>query len=93
MSKYTVNIFSLSGDFVKEVRDVDTITEGRRLAEDWGDMADSAEIVDRAGYVVAYHKRSPEGNGMRWYKAAVLSRADQRYHLALSRDWSSSAGR
>jgi hypothetical protein len=48
-----------------------TITEARKLAESYGNMADYCRIeraTDRK--TVAFHRRDTNGNGMRWYKAS-----------------------
>jgi len=47
----------------------DTITEGRRIDEEYGDTADWATITDRRGRVVASHQLDPSTR--RWYKASL----------------------
>lgn len=52
-----------------------SVTEARQTAEEYGQAADDALIyrcqkTDASKRVlVARHRRSPEGDGMRWYKA------------------------
>lgn len=48
-----------------------TIRECRAWAEEYGTTADSCVIMDRHGAVVARHQRDPNGDGTRWFRAAI----------------------
>lgn len=65
MSKYTVTI---SGDNTNSiVLDCDTITEGRKLAESYGDTMRWATIKDKRGNTVGSHML--DTSTRKWYKA------------------------
>jgi chloramphenicol 3-O-phosphotransferase len=49
---------------------VDTITEARRWAANFGTTASSCQIY-RGLRLVGWHRRSTDGNGTRWYRASV----------------------
>jgi hypothetical protein len=48
-----------------------TIREARAWAESYGTTADWCTITDAKGRAVASHRRDPNGDGTRWYRAAV----------------------
>lgn len=48
-----------------------TITACRNFAEEYGDTADYCIINDAKGREVARHQRDNNGDGSRWYRAAV----------------------
>lgn len=72
-SKYIAQVFTDCG-----IRNIPctTITEGRRIAEDWGTTASTCAILKtnvRGGAydTVARHVRDTNGDGTRWFKAVV----------------------
>ena len=69
--KYVVTVGGASWA-VGPTADVDTITEGRKWAEDHGDTADWATIHDRTGACVALHYRDRfyQVDGL-WHRASV----------------------
>ncbi len=50
-----------------------TILEAREWAESYGTTADWCAISDAKGRAVAAHRRDPNGNGMRWYRAEPVT--------------------
>ena len=75
-------VYVVSDGSTASTRTFGTITEGRRYAESFGNTADYARIevegsakvwkdreVESTAKVAGVHRRSPEGDGMRWYKA------------------------
>jgi hypothetical protein len=48
-----------------------TITEARKIAESYGTTADWATITTASGRVVASHRRDPNGDGTRWFRAVI----------------------
>jgi len=67
MAKYRVEIGG-SGWSRGPVLDADTITAGRKLAEEYGTTADYAHIY-KGGRLVATQRRDANGDGMRWFNA------------------------
>jgi hypothetical protein len=49
--------------------DFPTIREARAFAESYGTTADWCEITDRAGRIVASHRRDTSGDGSHWFRA------------------------
>lgn len=53
------------------VAEFSTITACRQWAEEYGTTADSCTITDATGREVASHRRDSNGDGTRWYRAAI----------------------
>lgn len=70
MAKYHAKLYG-SGWASGPEQDFDTITAARKWAEEYGTTADSCTIKDKAGRVVAEHRRDMSGNGERWFRAAA----------------------
>lgn len=68
--KYRAEVFGSAWSRGPTLR-TDTITAARAWAEEYGTTADRCVITDRAGNVVAEHRRDPNGDGTRWFKASV----------------------
>lgn len=51
--------------------DFATIREARRWAESFGDAADLCTVRTASGRVVAEHRRDSNGDGRRWFRAAM----------------------
>jgi hypothetical protein len=49
----------------------DTVRECREHAESYGQTADWCEIIDARGRLVASHRRDPNGDGTRWFRAVI----------------------
>lgn len=80
MTRYLARLSGSSWAIGPEA-EFDTIAEARRWAESYGTTADQCSIIDlrrwspRADHparrhpIVAVHRRDPNGDGRRWYRA------------------------
>lgn len=70
MAKYQAEIGGSSwGEGPKA--EFDTIKAARAWAESYGTTADSCKIYNAKGRLVAEHRRDPNGDGTRWFRASI----------------------
>lgn len=70
MRTYTAHVSGHSWS-VGPTAEFPTITACRRWAEEYGTTADWCTITDAKGRKVGEHRRDPNGDGTRWYRAAI----------------------